>query len=136
MASPRVARSNDIPPRALRLVSCLWLSYRPMSKDELHDIANRDAPLEVQIPNTWQGLMVWALARFGVGILVAAVFGYATMIVYVDMRADRAELFSAYQQTTKVIEEVSAGMRDNTEAVRKNTEAIEEAHRRAVNRTN
>lgn len=88
-----------------------------MGKDELHDIAQSDTPSAIEVPKTWQGLIVWAVARFGVGILVAAVFGYATTIVYADMRADRAELFRAYLQNAEVMQSMTTAIRRNTEAI-------------------
>lgn len=103
-----------------------------MSKDELHRIAQADTPEDVRIPETWQGLVVWAVARFGIGLLIAAVFAYGLGVVYADMRADRAELFRAYLQNAEVMIEVKEGLQSNTEATRANTEAIDSAHRRAT----
>lgn len=95
-----------------------------MSQDEIHQIANADTPEAIQIPNTWQGLIVWAVARFGVGILVAGVFAYGISVIYTDMRTDRAQLMDAYRDNTKAIETFSIKVADQTKA-------IEEAHRRA-----
>jgi len=95
-----------------------------MSQDEIHSIATADTPRDVEIPNTWQGLIVWAIARFGIGILVAAVFGYATKEVYSDMRADRLQLMDAYRDNTRAIQDFSAKI-DSL------SDAMDDAHRRA-----
>lgn len=97
-----------------------------MSKEELHSIAEVDSPTEVQIPQTWQALIVWALARFGVGLVVAGVFGYATTIVYNDLRTSRDQLLEAYKDNTRVMETFNRQL-DELE------QTIDEAHRRAIN---
>lgn len=88
-----------------------------MSQDELHRIANHDTPEPIQVPNTWQGLVVWALARFGVGIGVAAVFGWGIVHVYTDMRADRQELLAAYKDAIQVMQSVAIKIESQTEAI-------------------
>lgn len=98
-----------------------------MSKDELHSIATADTPEAIQIPNTWQGLIVWAIARFGVGLIVAAVFCYGIVVIYGDMRVDRTQLMDAYRDNTRAIEQFGSRMQEQTKA-------IEEAHRRANDR--
>lgn len=70
-----------------------------MSKEELHEVANADTPAHVDVPATANGLILWLLGRFG----VAVVFAASTFYVYRDMRADRAELFNAYQRNIEVI---------------------------------
>jgi hypothetical protein len=95
-----------------------------MSKDEIHSIATVDTPSDIQIPNTWQGLIVWAVARFGVGLIVAAVFCYGIITIYADMRTDRTQLMDAYRDNTKAIEQFGSRLAEQTKA-------IEEAHRRA-----
>ena len=58
-----------------------------MSKDQLHALANDDAPEAIQVPNTWPALIVWAVGRFGVGVIFAFMLAY----VYQDLQhANRA----------------------------------------------
>lgn len=59
---------------------------------KLHQLAQNDTPATVDVPPTWQGLIVWAVGRFGVSIVFAAVFGYATREVYYDSRKDKDQL--------------------------------------------
>lgn len=95
-----------------------------MSKDEIHDIANKDTPAAVDVPKNLQGLIMWGVIRFGGSALVAGVFALAAMEVYKDMRADRAQLLEAYRENTRVIE----GFARTIEA---QSRAIENAHLRA-----
>lgn len=97
-----------------------------MSQDELHHIAQTESPRDVEVPNTWQGLVVWAIAKFGVGIAIAGVFGWATTIVYNDLRTSRDQLMEAYRDNTRVMETFNRQL-DELERT------IDEAHRRAVN---
>lgn len=43
-----------------------------MSTDTLHQIAQNDTPAAVHVPKDLNGLIVWAIGRFGGGILLAA----------------------------------------------------------------
>lgn len=88
-----------------------------MSQEELHGIANHDTPSGIEVPNTWQGLIVWALARFGVGIAVAAVFGWGIVHVYTDMRNDRAQLLDAYKDAILVMQSLTQKLSDQTDAI-------------------
>lgn len=97
-----------------------------MSQDDIHSIADADTPEQVNIPQTWQALVVWAVARFGVGLVVAAVFGYSTTIVYQDLKASRDQLMEAYKDNTRVIETFNRQL-DELERT------IDDAHRRALN---
>lgn len=96
-----------------------------MGRDDLHQMAQADTPAAVQVPNTWQGLIVWATARFGVGMIVAAAFAYSTKVVYEDMRSDRERLLQAYQENTRVVESFAGRLSELTKS-------IDDAHRRAT----
>lgn len=109
----------------------------PMSKEEFAEIANQDSPSGVEIPPTWRGLISWAVIRFGVGILFAAVFGVMLKEVYRDMRNDRKELFQAYIQNANAMGNMAEELRNQNdgqsvqnEAMRQQTEAIKEILRR------
>lgn len=88
-----------------------------MSQDEIHSIATRDTPEQIEVPNTWQGLVVWALARFGVGIAVAGVFGWGIVHVYADMRSDREQLLEAYKDAIQVMQSVATKLEAQTDAI-------------------
>jgi hypothetical protein len=88
-----------------------------MSQDELHAIATRDTPDAIQVPNTWQGLIVWAVARFGIGVLVSGVFGWGIVHVYQDMRSDREQLLDAYRDSIQVMQSVATKLEEQTKAI-------------------
>jgi hypothetical protein len=88
-----------------------------MSQEELHRIANETTPDSIQVPNTWQGFIVWAIAKFGTGIVVAGVFGWGIVHVYTDMRNDRQQLLDAYKDAIVVMESVATKLDAQTDAI-------------------
>ena len=72
-----------------------------MSQDDLHDIANHTSPREIEIPNSWQALIVWAIAKFGVGIIATIVLGYAVSHVYLDLTALNTRVLTAFELQTQ-----------------------------------
>lgn len=52
--------------------------------ERLHQIANADTPSAVEVPKGWNGLIMWAVGRFGGGILLAIACGWALSRVYDD----------------------------------------------------
>jgi len=48
-----------------------------MSSDTLHKLAEQDTPSSVEVPKDWRALIVWAVGRFGLGIVVAGIFWHA-----------------------------------------------------------
>ena len=84
-----------------------------MSQEELHQLANADTPAVVQVPKTINGLIIWALARFGGG----AIFALACVYVYKDMRADRSELFNAYRENIEVMRDFKASLEIQTREI-------------------
>jgi hypothetical protein len=57
-----------------------------MSTDTLHQIAQNDTPATVQVPSTINGLIIWAVGRFGGGIVIAVACAWALSKVYEDLR--------------------------------------------------
>lgn len=95
-----------------------------MSKAQLAELANADSPEGIQIPPTWPGIVAWMVARFGVGIGVAVVFGWFTVRIYADLQRQNDRILEAFQQQT-----VTNG--EHVHAIRELAKSIEEAHRRA-----
>jgi hypothetical protein len=96
-----------------------------MSREELHSIANDASPQEVSIPNTWQGLIVWAVAKFGTGILLAAVLGVATVRVYEDLTILNTRVLTAFEQQTKAAESNNSAIREMINTIQR----IEDDHK-------
>lgn len=106
-------------------------------KDALVRVANDDSPETINIPNTWAGIAAWLVARLGIGLVIAAVFGFATKSIYMDMRADRAELMKAYVDNTVAMNALANQIKEQntatqlqmqiqTESVRQMTETVKE----------
>lgn len=55
-----------------------------MGTETLHSIAQNDTPAAVQVPPTLNGLIVWAVGRFGGGIIIAMACAMALSKVYED----------------------------------------------------
>lgn len=96
-----------------------------MSKEDLAAVANATSPAEVEIPNTWQALIVWSVAKFGTGILMAAVLGVATVRVYEDLTILNNRVLSAFEAQTRATESTNSAIREITSTIR----AIEIDHR-------
>lgn len=95
-----------------------------MSKDQLAELANKDTPEGVAVPPTWPGIIAWVIARFGIGIGVAMVFGWFTVRIYSDLQRQNDRILEAFQQQT-----VTNG--EHVHAIRELAKSIEDAHRRA-----
>jgi len=96
-----------------------------MSQGELHNIANRTSPEEVQIPNSWQALIVWAVAKFGVGIIATIALGYAVTQVYGDLTALNNRVLTAFEMQTQA----ATANREAIQAMAETLRRIETDHR-------
>ena len=96
-----------------------------MSRQELHKVANQTSPPEVTIPDNWQGLIVWAVAKFGAGVIISGVFAFATVRVYEDMTALNVRVLIAFEQQTRAAESNNAAIREMIGTLQK----IETEHR-------
>jgi hypothetical protein len=70
-----------------------------MSRDQLHEIANGDAPQSVCVPNSWPALIVWAFGRFGVGVIFALMLIY----VYQDLQTTHRAMVQVVQANATAI---------------------------------
>ena len=71
-----------------------------MSKDTVHSLAEADTPAIVNVPNTWSGLLIWAVGRFGSGILIAALCVAGIIRVYGDLRDQNQALIVLIKEQT------------------------------------
>lgn len=64
----------------------------------LNEIARNDTPQVVQVPDTWSGLIVWAIGRFG-GIVVATFIAcYAAAVLYKDNTTRNEKFFEMFSK--------------------------------------
>jgi hypothetical protein len=97
-----------------------------MSRTELHKIANQTSPPEIDIPDTWMGIIVWAVAKFGIGVIISGVFAFATVRVYEDLTALNVRVLTAFEHQTRVAESNNAAIREMIGTLQK----IETEHRK------
>jgi len=71
-----------------------------MSKDTVHSLAQADTPAIVDVPNTWSGLVIWAVGRFGSGILIAALCVAGIVKVYGDLKEQNQALITLIKEQT------------------------------------
>lgn len=57
-----------------------------MSQDEIHAVATRTTPAEVQVPNTMPGLITWAVGKFGGAAIISFALSYGIIRIYTDMQ--------------------------------------------------
>lgn len=78
-----------------------------MSTTQLHNIAQQDTPTSVEVPKEWRGLLIWAVGRFGSGILMAAACGWALTRVYDDHATQTRQLMTILEQRARVDSEMT-----------------------------
>jgi Na+-transporting methylmalonyl-CoA/oxaloacetate decarboxylase gamma subunit len=93
-----------------------------MSKEELHTIAESSTPANVTIPQTWPGLIVWAIARFGIGV----VFLVLLIWVYQDLQLANRAMVDVVRANTTAIEALVR----KTDETSKSVERLESEVRR------
>jgi hypothetical protein len=71
------------------------------------------------------GVAVWLAGKFGVGILVAAVFAYGLREVYSDNKALNAQMMTSFQEQTRINASTLAALEQFKQEFR-------DAHNRAV----
>ena len=70
-----------------------------MSADDLHEVAQSSTPASVEVPNTYFGLVVWAIGKWGAGALFAAFL----IPVYQDLKASNQRLADISQANVQVL---------------------------------
>lgn len=107
-----------------------------MSKDEIHNMANRDTPKSVEIPNTWPGLAAWAMVRLGPTLMIVISFVGVTMWainkVYNDLSVTNKIVLELVMDQTVTNTTTATAITELSRQVEKNTKAMEEAHQRAA----
>lgn len=69
---------------------------------ELHRHAQEDTPKDVEVPQGYVGLVVWALGKFGGWIVIAGAAIWASKVLYHDMRMDRL----TYEKDRRIYEDL------------------------------
>lgn len=72
-----------------------------LSQDVPHQLTrmvNTDTPQGVYVPGQWTGIILWALGRFGIGI----VFVYAAWMIYQDNKALTERVIKSNERWSEV----------------------------------
>ena len=84
-----------------------------MSRDELHKHASSTTPAVVNVPNTWAGLIVWAVGKWGVGTIFMIMLGW----VYLDLQEANRAMVEVVRANAVVIENLAKEVRSNGDKV-------------------
>lgn len=110
--------------------------FPTMSQDQIHEVASKDTPTAVEVPNTLAGLITWAVGRFGGTAVIAIAAAWAVVRVYTDMqiqtanqlgdqKAANAQVMEMVRSATAVQGEVAMAIKELTRQVEANTRAVE-----------
>lgn len=100
-----------------------------MSTDTLHRIAQSDTPATVDVPQTWSGLAVWALGRFG-GIVVATAFlAYAWNDSNETHKRQTERLIAILESKSRTETELSMALSKLSTAIDEVSREARQAHR-------
>ena len=76
----------------------------------MHQAAQVDTPASVTVPNNMFGLVLWAVARFGGGLIIAGASFYALTKVYADHQVQNERLMTIIETRAKMDGELSAAL--------------------------
>jgi hypothetical protein len=103
-----------------------------MSKEEIHDIAESTTPPEINVPRTWAGLVVWALGKWGIGIVFLALL----VPVYQDLKTSNARIYGIIERSAEVstqnvraMEALAAKIESSNAATARLEEALHRLHK-------
>jgi len=91
-----------------------------MSKEELHSLAQQSTPADITVPQTWGGILIWALGKWGIGVVFLALL----VPVYQDLKTSNAQLASISTSNVRVLEALAAKMEASNTAVQRLDDAI------------
>lgn len=91
-----------------------------MSKEEIHSIAESLTPPSVSVPQTWGGIIVWALGKWGIGVVFLALL----VPVYQDLKTSNSQLAVISTNNVRVLEALAAKIEASNHAVQRLDDAI------------
>jgi hypothetical protein len=96
---------------------------------QIHSFAQEDTPAKVQVPQSWAGIIMWAIGRFGGGIVIAAVCAYMLDRVYADYQRQNIAVLLALTQQTEVNAKNVVVMEELRKTIQELTNEARSAHR-------
>jgi hypothetical protein len=97
-----------------------------MSKEELHEIAVSSTPEHVNIPHTWGALMVWAVGKWGVGV----VFAMMLVPVYTDLKSSNQQLAEISKANVAILTQLATKIEASNERTARVEESIRELNQK------
>ena len=92
-----------------------------MSLDDLHEVAQKNTPADINVPQTWGGLFVWAIGKWGVGV----VFLGLLVPVYQDLKASNNQLVEVSRANVEILTTLAREVAATGETVKR----LEQEHR-------
>lgn len=103
-----------------------------MSFDEIHKVAEHSTPPDVNVPQTWGGLIVWALGKWGIGV----VFLGLLVPVYQDLKSSNAQLATISTNNVRVLEALASKIENSNTAITRLDDAIRRIESREARASN
>ena len=88
--------------------------------DQLHQMAKETTPQTVEIPNTYTGLIVWAVGKWGIGVVFAAFL----IPVYQDLKASNQRLADISQANVQVLTALAQKVEITSQQIQRMDETI------------
>jgi len=86
----------------------------------MHQLANASTPESVEIPKTYTGLIVWAVGKWGIGIVFAAFL----IPVYQDLKASNQRLADISQANVQVLTALAQKVDNSVQQVQRVEESL------------
>lgn len=81
-----------------------------MSIDDIHEVAQKSTPSDVDVPKSWPALVMWAATKWGIGIIFSAIFGSMLVPVYQDLREANRQLLEITRANVTAMQSLSAAV--------------------------
>lgn len=92
-----------------------------MDLQDLHQVAESSTPQSVSIPQTWGGLIAYAIAKWGAG----AVFLGLLVPVYMDLKSSNQQFVDISKANVTALLAIAKQVEDNGDKVDLLTRAVE-----------
>lgn len=83
-----------------------------MGRNDLKKFADQDTPAAVDVPDSYAGLLVWAVGRFGTSIVVGALCAWFLTRVYTDYHAQTDRLIGIFEKRAVVDADLVESLRE------------------------
>ena len=84
-----------------------------MTLQNLHQAAEESTPAGINVPQTWGGILVWALGKWGIGVVFLAML----VPVYQDLKASNATMAEMSAANVRVLETLAAKVEASNAAI-------------------